>query len=236
MIRNAQMSLRAIEKQSSNHRHGLLRRRFLLAMTAMISLSACEMYAPPNLNTTKIQVAEEGVSQTIPISQVSDDALSALAQDYNDRGVSPMSVIVTYDPRSNRNTAMMAGNHASGIAKTLRKYGVDAISSSILPVKDQGDEAQVMISYNAVAALAPEGCNDMPGMKGNVLEPDANYKLGCGVDTLIAKQVARPSDLLGRGVSDPTTDGRAAANVIEAYRTGVQNKPLKGESASGEGN
>lgn len=219
-----------------NLQTGLLRRRCLLAMTAMMTLGACEMYAPPNLNQTKIQVAEEGVSQTIPVSQVSDDALSALAQDYNDRGGSPMSVVVTYDPRSNRNTAMMAGNHASGIAKTLRKYGVDAISSSILPVKDQGDEAQVMISYNAVAALAPDGCGDMPGMKGNQLEPDPNYKLGCGVDSMIAKQVARPSDLLGRGVSDPTTDGRSAANVIDAYRMGTQNKPLSGESASGESN
>jgi pilus assembly protein CpaD len=210
--------------------------QYLVLMASVMTLGACEMYAPGNLNETKIQVAEEGISQTMPVSQINNESLSAIAQDFNDRGGSPMSVVVTYDPKSYRNTAMMAGDHASGIARTLRKYGVDNISSSILPVKDQGDEAQVMISYHAVAALAPEGCGDMPGMKGNLLEPDASYKLGCGVDSMIAKQVARPSDLLGRGVSDPTTDGRAAANVIDVYRSGALNKPLKGESASGEAN
>ena len=198
-----------------------------------ILLGACEMHAPSNLNETKIQVSEENVSHTMAVSETSDEALSSIVQGYTDRGGMPMNLTVTYDPESYRNTAMLAGNNASKFAKSLRKMGVENISSAILPIKDQGDESRVMISYRAVAAFAPEGCGDMPGMRGNLVEPDPSYRLGCGVDTMIAKQVARPSDLLGRESDDPNTDGRSASNIIEVYRSGAQNKPLQGESASG---
>lgn len=207
--------------------------KLLLTAAVLVPLAACEMYEPTNINDTRIQVAEKTVNHDLAAQDFGADSLSAIAQDYTERGGSPLELVVTYDPKSYRNTAMAAGDRASKFSRALRAQGVEQVNSRIIPVKDQGDESRVMLSYNAVTALAPSGCRDMPGMNGaDSLGPDAEYRLGCGVDSLIAKQVARPGDLLGRGVSDPNTDGRGAANVIEAYRTGVRNEKLDGEKAS----
>jgi len=61
-----------------------------------------------------------------------------------------------------------------------------------------------------------------------------DYKIGCTVNTMIAKQVSRPGDLMGTVNSDLSTDGREAANIVAVKRTGAQNEPLQGEQASGD--
>ena len=53
-----------------------------------------------------------------------------------------------------------------------------------------------------------------------------------GIETMIAKQVARPKDLLGQENTDTYTEGRSAANIVEGYRYGAKNEKLDGESAS----
>jgi pilus biogenesis lipoprotein CpaD len=140
---------------------------------------------------------------------------------------------VTYDPRSYRNTAMMASQEAARLSDRLRSMGVDQINANILPVNEQGDEARLLVSYNAYTAHAPKGCTSMPGMSDRVIEDNENYKLGCGIETMIAKQVARPKDLLGQENTDTYTEGRSTSNIIEDYRYGAKNEPLDGESASG---
>jgi type IV pilus biogenesis protein CpaD/CtpE len=60
---------------------------------------------------------------------------------------------------------------------------------------------------------------------------DENYRFGCTLDTVVARQV-RPKDLAGRGGDDVMNDGRRNANIVERYRTGEPNKALEGESAS----
>ena len=62
---------------------------------------------------------------------------------------------------------------------------------------------------------------------------DEDYKLGCTIETVFSRQIARPKDLKGRPNTDPTSSGRRASNVVEDYRTGVPNEPMGGESASG---
>jgi len=37
---------------------------------------------------------------------------------------------------------------------------------------------------------------------------------------------------MGGGETQDTSDGRRAANIVDGYRTGVQNEPLDGESSS----
>ena len=48
----------------------------------------------------------------------------------------------------------------------------------------------------------------------------------------IARQIARPSDLLGRAPNSVYKDGRGISNQIEGVRSGAMNEPLGGESAS----
>ncbi len=199
-----------------------------------LSVAGCmDLYEPPTTNENRIQVKEKAFLQDVSVSEVNDEFLGSLARHYTKHGGSPMDLIVTYDPRSYRNTAMSATNTAADIASSMRDYGITNVKAGVMPIKSQGDEARLLVSYDAYTAHAPEGCDyDMPGINNAPLENDEKYKLGCGVDTLIARQVAKPGHLLGRGTQDDTTDGRSSANVVDLYRTGAPNESLEGETAS----
>ena len=199
-----------------------------------IGLSGCEMYAPGNLSTEKIQVQQDSFFSNIPANQVDDLYISGLARHYNKHGDQPMKITVTYDPKNYRNSAMKANQRGLSIVRRLRAKGVRDIKMDILPVTGQGDVSRVLVSYDSYTALAPEGCTTMPGVEDKEIEPDKEYKLGCTIDTLLAKQVARPKDLAGRANEDTTTDGRSATNIVDVYRSGAKNEKLDGESASGK--
>jgi len=72
----------------------------------------------------------------------------------------------------------------------------------------------------------------MTGIDNRDINVEEAYKLGCSTETLFARQIARPKDLKGQGTTDANTDGRRSANIVEGYRTGVQNESLGGERAS----
>ncbi len=213
-------------------------RNMVNASLAFLSLSVAgcmDLYEPPTVNNSRIQVKEEAFIQDIAVSDINDEFIGSLARHYSKHGGSPMDILVTYDPRSYRNTAMMATNIAADMASSLRDYGVTNVKAGVMPIKSQGDEARVLISYDAYTAHAPEGCDyAMPGMGGASIEDDKKYKIGCGIDTLLARQVAKPADLLGRGAQESKSDGRPVTNVVDLYRKGEQNKPLEGESSTGE--
>ena len=201
-----------------------------------LSLTGCmDLYEPPTVNDNRIQVKEEAFLQDVSINDVNDEFIAALARHYSKHGGSAMDLIVTYDPRSYRNTAMNATNRAANIASSMRDYGISNVKAGVMPVKSQGDEARLLVSYDAYTAHAPEGCDyEMPGMNDAPVEDDKKYKMGCGIDTLLARQIAKPGHLLGRGSQDGTTDGRSSTNIVDLYRTGRQNEPLEGEVASDE--
>jgi len=202
-----------------------------------LSVAGCmDLYEPPTVNESRIQVKEEAYIKDIAVSDVNDALLGSIARNYAKHGGSPMDILVTYDPRSYRNTAMMATNVAADIASSLRDYGVTNVKAGVMPIKSQGDDARVLITYDSFTAQAPEGCDyDMPGISGeSALENDQKYKIGCGIDTLLARQIARPADLLGRGAQENTSDGRPITNKVDLYRTGELNKPLEGESSTDE--
>lgn len=209
-----------------------------LILGSVAVLSACssrdKLYEPSNLlSDTRLQVQENKFSETVPLSKVDDAYIHGLSYHYVRHGGSPMRLDLTYDPKSYRNTAMMAGSKVADLSDALRKRGVHDIETSIIPVTGQGDDSVMIVSYLAHHASAPKDCDGMmPGLNQDEVRDNIDYKMGCSVNSLIARQVSRPSDLLGRGNIDTVTDGRASANIIEAYRTGARNEPLDGEQAS----
>jgi len=193
-------------------------------------LGACSRtYEPGTVTPKRVQVEEDSRFEQYSLSELDDRAIDALALDYNRQGSSAMDMTVTYDPKSRTNTAMKATHEAARLSKALASRGV-SIKSNILPVAESG-EIGVLVSYGGYNALAPD-CELMSGIEDRDHRTDLDYKMGCSVETMIARQVARPNDLLGRAPSSVYKDGRGISNQIEGYRTGAQNEPLGGETAS----
>lgn len=209
-----------------------------LALAGTVLLGGCSsysLYEESNVNESNMEVLEKSFDQAVLTSDVDTNFLSALANHHDRFGGSTMNITVTYDPKSYRNTAMNATNAMVDSVATLRKFGVSDIESSILPIHAQGDDSKFMISYSTLSAKAPGGCDRlMQGMEDTQDDYRADYKLGCTIDTMIAKQISRPGDLMGTVTSDLSTDGREAANIVAVKRTGAPNEPLQGEQASGD--
>jgi pilus assembly protein CpaD len=199
---------------------------------SVVALSACEMYSESIVSDRRLQVREETLSEQIPTARLDKDSIAGLAHKYAKSGKGPVNLTVTYDPESRTNTAMRASNEAARISRVIKKEGAREVTTAILPVREQGTESVTILSYSSYQAFAPKNCGTMPGVDSAVLEHDPDYKLGCTVESVFAKQVANPSDLLGDARSSASSDGRVGSNVVDIYRTGAPNKPLKGQEAS----
>lgn len=206
--------------------------RVFFLVGCAIGLSGCEMYAPGSLTENKVEVHEKSYHQDILISEMDQDLLNGIAREYQKQGGSPMLLTITYDPHSNSNTAMRATQNASKIAKDLRGFGVADAKIDILPIRGQGKESHVMISYDAYTAYAPQGCKTLPGVDNMQIEDDSDYKMGCTIETMLARQISNPKDLAGQSTSDYATDGRSSANIVDGIRSGAKRDKLDGESAS----
>lgn len=226
------------KNHNSNKYKGKNTMKFILnASMAFLSMSliGCNLHEPSTLSDRKIQVQEEVLTHDVSILDVDDVFLSRLARHYSKHGGGAMDLIVTYDPKSYRNTAMNATNEISDIVTSLRDLGIANVNANILPIKGQGDYAHLLVTYNSFNAYAPEGCEEMmPGMNGRPVGTGAEYQLGCSIETMIARQVAKPQHLLGRGAVGGPTDGRSASNVVDLYRMGTENKDLDGQQATDE--
>lgn len=209
-----------------------------LALASTVLLGGCAsytLYEPGNMNESKLEVLEKNFDQVVLTRDADTNFLSNLANHHDRFGGSTMNVTITYDPKSYRNTAMNATNAMVDSVTTLRKFGVSDIESSILPIHAQGDDSEFLVSYSTLSAKAPEGCDSpMPGLGSPQDKNRSDYKLGCTIDTMLAKQISRPGDLMGTVTSDLSTDGREAANIVAVKRTGALNEPLQGEQASGD--
>ena len=201
-----------------------------LGVVLSLSMTACSLREPDHFTRNKVQLIEERVTQDVSVAEFNDANILALANHYSRHGDGPLEVVVSYNPKSRSQGAMYAGQKAAEVAASLRAQGVENIDAHIMPVKDLS-ESKIMVSYLGYDALGPKDCELMPGLEHRKINANESYRMGCSVDTIFAKQIARPRDLLGQETS-ASTDGRRSANQVELYRTGVPNEPLEGESAS----
>jgi len=206
----------------------------MLALIALCMLLTGCLYEPSSVSKNRIQVEQEEFRDKVSVASLNDSALKGLATHYRRHGDGPLNLTVTYDPKAKTANAMHAGDQIGRLVERLSFEGVSNVDANILPVKDQGGEMQALISYTAYNALAPKDCGVLPGMRDTEADIDEEYKLGCSVDTLFAKQIARPKDLKGLGTASDVTDGRRLSNKLEVYRSGVPNEPLEGQTASEE--
>ena len=202
-----------------------------VAVFAVFSLSACSLDSPTNLSQKKVEVIEDIRHIEAETSSFDDETLKAIAYHYNDHGEGNIDVVVTYNPASKSNTAMKATDNAAHISAILRSHQVGHVKTEILPVHDDG-ASMTLMSYTTYRAQAPSGCGDMDGIDDSSHENYRDYGLGCSTETYIARQVARPKDLLGRDGIVEEDDGRKRALVVEAFKWRVQNEPMEVDRAS----
>jgi pilus assembly protein CpaD len=207
----------------------------LTLFVSAVALSGCEMHSPTTLTEKKIQLEKTSFSEEVLVKDMDAAYIAAAARHHNRHGDGPVNMIIAYDPASTQNTAMKASHEASRLTDLFRKEGVSGVQANIIPVQNLGEDAKALISYVAYNALPPEDCETMPGYaRSDKVEASPDYRLGCTMQTAMSKQVARPRDLAGGEGVTGITDGRRAANISAAYRAGIQNEALGGESATGQ--
>lgn len=202
-----------------------------LALSAVVlPLASCSKYRTDLgfdtfMSRHKLTLRETNYDTDMETSKIDKAALHAIAERYNHYGKGPLSLTVTYDPKSRTNTASHARTEAARIATSLRNFGVPAVETDILPASGKGGKSMAVISYTGVVAQAPEGCDSMGGLDRKQTDTDPYYPIGCTMDMQLAKQIARPQDLQGREGLD-TASGRRQYLVVEPYKEGKPNPPL----------
>ncbi len=215
--------------------------KILLSMTILASASACTLDEPTWVNPGRLEVHEEGYMDSFNTDALDNPTLRAIGVNYYRYGNGPMDVAVSYDPSSRTNNKANAAQQASRIEKELRRQGVNDLRITTVEKTSSGELSSTTVKFPALTAKPPQDCGLMPGYTNaqTGLPEDAEgthkgYAIGCTVETLMAKQVARPGDLLGRPGFETNADGMRQERVIwkRGYYNDRSNPPLDGESAS----
>ncbi len=201
----------------------------LIKMTVIASalfVSACTQYTPSMMSTSTAQLSNTTTMEQVPLAYINDATLSDLASHYKAHGTSALDLTMTFDPKSKSFTAMNAVHKLKHITADLKKKNVVNVTTQTAAI-EKGTPS-LLISYDMVQALAPLGCDLMPGLESSDTTrfiPD--YKFGCSKETMLARQIARPKDLLGNDAMDDA-GGRRAAIVTDGYKGGVPRAPIEG--------
>lgn len=214
--------------------------RIVVGLAAALLLSACSVESKSWVNSNRVEVRNDQFSDTFETASLNESTLHAISGHYYRFGNGPMNVVVSYDPASRMNTKAKAEQAVQAIRAELGRNGVKDVRGTTNPVKGSGDVSKTLVNFTAITASAPTGCKMMPGYDNpaedipNSTNQDADYKYGCTVESLLARQVARPADLLGKQGFETNADGRRQERVLSkrGYYGDSPNQDLNGEKAS----
>lgn len=201
--------------------------RFAVILIGTSMLAACGHQSTPSMmNTSRPQVVAETTMDQKPVSSVTEGYLYSVASNYDRYGTAALNLSLAYDPDAKGYGTTKAFSDLTKFKAQLEKFGVRSIRAET--VKSSGVEPTLMISYDSAAALAPAGCRSMPGLDDGLTTREiGDYRFGCSVDSMLAKQIYRPTDLYGVASSE-VGDGRRATNNVEYYRR-VEQDEAEGE-------
>lgn len=210
---------------------------FCLMAAPLFAACSTAQFEPSEASFDRVELSRGNFEKEIAMADMTPAYLESMAEDWQRHGDGAMLVTVLYDPHARVNGPINAGKQAARLAESLRARGV-SVETTTLPVVGRGEVLSAFVSYPQTTARAPESCGTMPGLEGtgtnlgNTGQNDG-YRVGCGIETILAKQISRPADLRGVDGLPGPSDGRRVYQKLGAYRAGVENKPLEGESASG---
>ena len=193
---------------------------------AIFILNACTLTSPSMLSSEPMQLSKTTMMEQVRFSDLNDNVLSALAHHYTKYGASTLDLTMTYDPSATDFTAAEAAHQLRHVKQNLAKKGVTNVSTQTQAIPN--GTASLLVSYDMVQALAPLGCQAMPGLyREGTTRFIGDYKFGCSVDMMVANQIAHPADLQGTSILGDAS-GRRQAAVLEGHLKGDAKPPLAG--------
>ena len=199
----------------------MLNGKLFLICTMAAGLTACAtseriMMEPTNTVTPKIELRQDYAVTRIDEHQLSQDAVDEVVRHYNRAGSGPLYAVIAYHPdeKEAKYTPI-----TRDVKKALKMAGV--ADARVVELAANTVNPYILVGYDALIAEAPAECEgrQMAGVyHDNNIEDD--YKLGCTVTDMIAKQVSDPRDFRGRSGLGGVSDGQRAAAVNDVYRAG----------------
>lgn len=190
----------------------------LLGLALPFFLAGCALDRP-TFFAPNIEVAEEYYKNSGPTAEIGDAIIDEVARHHTRYGDGSMEITVTYNPQDTHNTARQASENAAMLASAFRKRGIEDLKTNILPI-NKSSVSMTYIEYPSVRARMAEGCQNVRDIEDDGQDNYYDYMIGCTTQDIIAQQISRPKDLLGR-TGDVETDGRKIPNIIEAFRWGA---------------
>ena len=201
-------------------------KNILVIFIALLSLSACTMTTPSMLNDTRMHLSKTTMMEQIKYSDLNNDVLSALAAHYSKNGMSSLELTMTYNPADTKFDAGEAAHQLRHVKQALAKKNVTNVITQTQAIT--GGTPSLLVSYDMVQMGAPYNCDTMPGLyREKTTRFIGDYKFGCSVDTMMAQQIAHPTDLMGNSEMG-IASGRRQAGVIDGHLRGEPKELLVG--------
>jgi len=203
----------------------------LCSVLPVLALAGCyDLSEPTAFSDERIRIEKSEFSRVMRSAAFDENYAYDVWNHYRRYGNSAVKITVAYNPSDRDGASMDASVELARIIDLLAKEGVRDVQGDIMPVKDDAvAHTRVLLSYKTVTANAPDCEHQMPGLSGDATRPNYDYRLGCSMNSMIARQVSRPADLIGTdGVAD--ADARRQSSITDRYRSGERNDELAGES------
>lgn len=201
--------------------------KYFALLICALTLQACsaDMYEDGTLTQHRVKVIEDHYHMRYDLVELN---LRSIQNHYAEHGEGSVQLVGIYDPHTNSKALVTSSLRTLSVA--LENQGAN-VHTELIPL---AEHSSVSIQYQTVQARAPKHCTTMAGYRNTDIGNNTNYNIGCTLETLIAKQVSNPRDLLGNSEMSSTGQARSSANIINAYALGGQNEPLGGYQASSE--
>ena len=193
-------------------------------LMTVLAVCACTQSTPSMVNQNSVELVEETVIEQIALADINDVTISSIATQYRKYGNGPLELAIAYDPKSKTFTALSALQKLQEIKKKLARVGIKTVLTETISAENA--KPVLLVSYDSVSAQAPSSCDPMPGIDNTTTRFIGDYKFGCGIETMLARQISKPSDLKGNDQMDQTRSARRESVVQDRYNSGLPLDPL----------
>jgi pilus biogenesis lipoprotein CpaD len=196
-----------------------------------LTVSACDVTTPSDVNTSKLKVKDQVITETLSADHVDLKHVAAIAQKVTRNGNGEVDLTIPYL----QGGMVRAEDLGTAYKDAFARQHVSHVSVALVAMTGSQDADSIVASYQVLTAQQAEGCGRIPGYQGpEDMDNYDGYQYGCETQANLAKEIADPTDLLGK--ENPTeANSRRNGAIIEPYMLGTPNTPLKGMSASDVG-